>query len=293
MAVDIRSKVISVAKGEVGYQRKSNRWNKYAAELYPSVQYQAYCGIGATWFIYHAGVDVRGVCWMPYVPYIRAWAKKNGAWKTSGQKDGDLVIFDWGGDGIADHVGIVWRDENASGYRSIEANTSAGSTGSQSNGGGVHVRYRGRKSIQGWVDLDKLVNASGAKAVGGSTTSPVKESGKASGALVVDGILGRKTAQEIQQRRGVTVDAIIGPKTISAWQKYYGTPVDGVLSGQTDTGRKACPNIRKDCMKSGDSGSTLIKAIQKAIGFKGNDVDGKLGPNTVKALQKHYNDLAG
>ena len=289
MATNIRAEVVRVARAEVGYQRKSNRWNKYANELFPTVQYQPYCGIGAAWAIYKAGVDVRGVVWMPYVPYIESWARKNGAWKTSGQKDGDLVIFDWGGDGLADHVGISWRDEKAKGYRSIEFNTSPSSAGSQSNGGGVHVRYRGRKSIRGWVDLEKLVAAAGAKAVA------VKAEKKASGALVEDGRIGRKTVQELQQRLKhivpkLAVDGRAGYETWKALQKCLGTYADGVVDHQsyraTELGNGIVANKCWDYDGRGAKGSNMVRALQKKLGIT---ADGVWGEKTSLALQKAMN----
>ena len=172
-----RSDVIAKARSQVGYQRKPSRWNKYASEAYPTVQNQPYCGIFAAWVIQKAtGADVRKVVWMPFVPSIEAWARKNGAWKTRGQKDGDLVVFGFG-KSSAQHVGFAWRDENSSRYRSVEGNTSSGNRGSQGNGGGVHVRYRSRSQIRGWVDLDKLLAAAGAKpSVSGGGASVPKSS---------------------------------------------------------------------------------------------------------------------
>ena len=155
--MSIQQDALNIALGEVGYQRQANRWNRYAAEIYPDVQYAAYCGIGAAWAYFKAGADLRKLLWMPFVPYIEEYARKRGIWKTSGQRAGDLVLYDWGGDGQADHVGIAYPDPAAQGCRAVEFNTAAGSTGSQSNGGGVHVRYRGGKSIRGWVDAEGLL----------------------------------------------------------------------------------------------------------------------------------------
>ena len=62
---------------------------------------------------------------------------------------GDLVLFDWGGDGLADHIGIVEENHPDEGYMTtIEGNTSSGSAGSQSNGGVVARRQRGYGSVR-------------------------------------------------------------------------------------------------------------------------------------------------
>nr|MCW1079565.1 CHAP domain-containing protein [Streptococcus anginosus] len=59
---------------------------------------------------------------------------------------GDLVCFDWDGDGVADHVGFVERNYGSY-YQTIEGNTSSGASGSQSNGGGVYRRTRNLGSV--------------------------------------------------------------------------------------------------------------------------------------------------
>lgn len=53
---------------------------------------------------------------------MKEWATKNGRWSST-PNVGGLVLFDWDGDGIADHVGIV---ETVSGQNigTIEGNTS-------------------------------------------------------------------------------------------------------------------------------------------------------------------------
>lgn len=291
---DIRARVIAAARKEVGYRRNSNRWNKYARDVYPSVQYQAYCGVFVAWVIKRAGVDVRDVTWLPYIPTLEAWAKKSGAWKTKAgtQKDGDLVVFGFGRSS-AQHVGFSWRDEKASGYRSIEGNTSTGSAGSQANGGAVAVRYRGRASIRGWVDLDKLVAAAGYKpSVKPSTPAKKPTTGK----VDEDGRFGERTVQEIQQRLkkivpGLDVDGRAGEGTWKALQKALGTVQDGLVSHQSYKPSELGNGIVNRASAwgydgRGAKGSTMVRALQKAVGAK---VDGVWGEGTTKALQKKLN----
>lgn len=107
--------------------------------------------------------------------------------------------------------------------------------------------------------------------------------------LAVNGKLDVPTAKRIQKWLGVKQDGVIGPDTIRAWQKAHGTPVDGKITGQGSAAKPACPAIRSDCLVTGSGGSRLIRKAQSAVGMKGKAVDGKLGPDTVKALQRHYN----
>jgi hypothetical protein len=95
-----------------------------------------------------AGGEPSGAGWIGYTPAIVARAKSGTGgwtWHSSGQP-GDLVLFDTPGGDPAVHVGICERKINAATYATIEGNTSSGSGGSQSEGGGV---YRRQRSTQG------------------------------------------------------------------------------------------------------------------------------------------------
>lgn len=72
-------------------------------------------------------------------------AKATGMWVTSDYQPGDVVIYDWGGDKVPDHCGIV---ETISGktVTAIEGNTALGN---DSNGGEVMRRTRTENQILG------------------------------------------------------------------------------------------------------------------------------------------------
>lgn len=74
-------------------------------------------------------------------------AKKAGMWVTSDYQPGDIAIYDWGGDKVPDHCGIITQ-ALPNGYLAIEGNTAAGN---DSNGGEVMERTRPAKSILGAV----------------------------------------------------------------------------------------------------------------------------------------------
>lgn len=85
-----------------------------------------------------------------YVPEIESLARagKYGmrvvGWSEA--KPGDFVTFNWDG-GVPDHIGMLVDTEV--GYAvTVEGNTSSGSAGSQSDGGGVYIRHRDRTQIQ-------------------------------------------------------------------------------------------------------------------------------------------------
>ena len=113
----------------------------------------AWCGGFQVAAYKQAGVNLLDCCWWFYTPYVKNFAQKIGAWKTSNPNYGDMPEFDWNLDGVIDHIGASWPDPNTTSYRSVEGNTSPGTAGSQSNGGGAWVRYRTQPSLRGWVDI--------------------------------------------------------------------------------------------------------------------------------------------
>lgn len=75
-----------------------------------------------------------------YCPTIANWGKSAGltAPINSGRY-GDIVLFSWKRDGVADHVGFIESKNNDGSYTTIEGNTAIGN---DSNGGEVMRRTR-------------------------------------------------------------------------------------------------------------------------------------------------------
>lgn len=286
----IRDQVKKLAAADVGYTEARGNRTKFWERMKPEWNGYAWCGAFAGDVWRRAGLDVRDHVNIFYVPAIIAWAKKIGAWKTSNPKTGDLVCFGFGkSHGV--HVGIATPDPSASGYVSIEGNTSAGNRGSQSNGGGVYRRYRGRKSILGWVDLDVVA----ARYLGKAAVETAKAvANKASGALEVDGRLGHATARELQEflrARGhdLAVDGRLGPDSWRAFQDYLGTPRDGVVSNQSHRHDALGNGIAPrgwDYDGPGAAGSTMVRALQKWVKV---GQDGVWGEATTRGLQAKLN----
>ena len=80
-----------------------------------------------------------------YCPTVHEWGKKrNLIVPTSEGQYGDIVLFDWNGDGVADHVGfIITRNGNGT-YETVEGNTA---TYNYTNGGYVLKMTRYYSSI--------------------------------------------------------------------------------------------------------------------------------------------------
>lgn len=145
-AQGLMEKVLQKAITQVGYQEGSGNHTTYG-EWY-GLDNQPWCAMFVTWCAeaLNSSTFVRGSRYS-YCPSVvdDARSKRHGlkAVSAGSVKRGGLALYDWGGDGVSDHIGIV-DDPPGSGtsFTTVEGNTSGGSSGSQSNGDGVYRRTR-------------------------------------------------------------------------------------------------------------------------------------------------------
>lgn len=151
------SDALRIAAAEVGYSRWSDpkpgtKYGRWYAELTGSAYYGEsgvpYCAMFVSWVLHQAGVDFT----YAYCPYILRDFKAARVAKSDA-RPGDVVLFDWGGDGVPDHVGLVELNRGTY-YQTIEGNTSSGSAGSQSNGGRVARRTRSLSTVCAVIRID-------------------------------------------------------------------------------------------------------------------------------------------
>lgn len=151
--------VLYCARQWIGYSRWDDpepgtvfgRWYaKLVDDSYFGESGIPYCAMFVSYCLNWAGFEAAGLPGA-YVPWILS--ANSDAGRLVANEDaqpGDLVMFDWRGDGVADHIGIVEENHPDEGWmQTIEGNTSPGSGGSQSNGGGVYRRARNYSSIIG------------------------------------------------------------------------------------------------------------------------------------------------
>ena len=177
--------------------------------------------------------------------------------KKKGFKDArpaDVVCFDFGkGDSYRRHIGIVLR-KSGDNYICIEGNTSAGSSGSQSNGGMVAMRTRH------YTEVCSIARPAYSGKGGDVPLEP----------LVIDGGMGYETASRLQRWLGVAEDGEIGRKTIMALQARIGAVTDGLW------------------------GKATTKCLQRFLNAHDNaklTVDGECGKATIRALQRFLNKV--
>lgn len=109
--------------------------------------------IGLTYGRENAPGDFFKTCpGYPSCNQLKSWAQNNGSWTkdASTLQPGDLVIFDWNGDGSADHVGL-YISNNGSSVHTIEGNTSGAAGGSC-----VEEKDRNPSTILGFIRLSGL-----------------------------------------------------------------------------------------------------------------------------------------
>lgn len=142
-AAHLRASIVETARGEVGTREDGK--NGGAA-----LEYQRYfkrgpeewCADFVSWVYTHAGQKMNQSSVTQIVRQLKAARR----WKTSGPVPGDMVIFDWDGDGLGDHIGIVEGLGKNGVVKTIEGNTPHPTSRKQ----GVWEKDRARSQILGY-----------------------------------------------------------------------------------------------------------------------------------------------
>jgi hypothetical protein len=139
----MKSKILELALKEIGYSETPPNSNKTKYGEWFGFDGVPWCGIFVSWCYYLAGYPLRHLGFEKGFAGCQtavAYFKKNNMITTDPQP-GDIVFFDWNGDGRFDHTGIFvcWNGNN---FFDVEGNTSLTN---QSNGGQVMKRERDPK----------------------------------------------------------------------------------------------------------------------------------------------------
>ena len=272
--------VLSVAAGEVGYcayvndaNNEGTKYGRFYASLTGEPYYGsdnvAWCAMFVTWVFAQAGATCPGIP-KAYVPYIESDADAAGAILPNKQdaQPGDVVLYDWGGDGSPDHVGICVSNEGSY-LHAVEGNVSR------------CVAYRDRA----WGNVLCVIRPTW------DSSAPSQSDKIDSASLIIDGDCGSKTCTEWQSQLGCQVDGNITGQW-SGNKKYTRAAsciTDWSNVGQSDT---VMAIQRKLGIESdGYWGHDTSSAIQSYLNGCGFDlyVDGDFGPKTASALQQSLN----
>lgn len=140
------SSIVNIARKEIDYEETPKNSNKTKYGKWFGLDGLAWCGMFVSWCYFKAGKQ------LPRIGYLKGFAGcqtayayfvKNG-WLVDLPEEGDIVLYDFNGDGRYDHTGIFVRWINKTTFEAIEGNTSLVN---QSNGGSVMLRERKNKGV--------------------------------------------------------------------------------------------------------------------------------------------------
>lgn len=155
-----------------------------------------------------------------YVPSVEAFARKHSRWvRFADLRPGDWIVFDWGRDGIGDHVAVATSRPSGTSIQTIEYNTSAGTTGSQSNGRGCWRRTRYAADIRGGYRPPYTAYSQHGHSVAHWLSSQQAITALGYDCGTADGVNGEQTERAIkafQKAHGLTQDGIPGDDTWAA-----------------------------------------------------------------------------
>lgn len=141
------SKIIEVAKKYIGVTENPENSNKTIFGKWAKFDGVAWCGLFVSKCYEEAGYPLPKIGFrfngFAGCQTAAAYFVKNG-WVIDAPEEGDIVLYDWNGDGRYDHTGIFvgWVDDTT--FEAIEGNTSLTN---QSNGGSVMLRRRKNKGV--------------------------------------------------------------------------------------------------------------------------------------------------
>lgn len=144
--MSLRENIVAIAAAEIGYSETPPNSNKTKFGKWFGLDGLAWCGMFVSWVYDRAGAPLGRI------GYLRGFAgcqtavahfRKNGQLVTD-PLPGDIVFFDFNGDGRHDHTGIYVKKLSATTFECIEGNTSLTN---QSNGGTVMRRKRKLQNV--------------------------------------------------------------------------------------------------------------------------------------------------
>lgn len=140
---ELRADIVEVAREELGTREKGdNGGDALKYQKYFKRGPEQWCADFVSWVYTHAGKKMN----QSSVTQIVRELKKSKRWKTSKPVPGDMVVFDWDGDGLGDHIGLVESVDPKGTVRTIEGNTPHPTTRKE----GVWRKERSKSVILGY-----------------------------------------------------------------------------------------------------------------------------------------------
>jgi peptidoglycan hydrolase-like protein with peptidoglycan-binding domain len=286
-----RQSIIDTAAAENGTKESPPNSNKTKYGVWYGLDGEKWCAIFVSWVYDHAGhpleVIDRPKGYQSCQSGFNFWKRKNRF--TKEPQPGDIVLYDWTGDGHCDHTGIFagWLDAAKTRFHSWEGNTAQGN---DSDGGQVMLRERKKTMVSAFVipialDGNIPVNASSDDILekgdmGAAVTVLQKLLHDLDFKITVDGIFGSETEniiKEFQKKHSLAVTGIVTPEILGAIQEEAALP--RVPAKKLTSG---------SFIKKGDSGSAVLM-IQQTLNTRGAnpaiDEDGVFDGTTLAAVK--------
>lgn len=113
------SNIIEIARKEIGNKGGEKYWRWYGFN-----QRVNWCAIFVSWCANESGIMNNSIPIFSLCTDGEKWYKEHSKWKKKSYipQTGDIIFFDWNGDGHVQHVGIVEKVENDKVY-TIEGNS--------------------------------------------------------------------------------------------------------------------------------------------------------------------------
>ena len=283
-----RQTIIDIAAAEQGTTEIPANSNRTKYGKWYGLDGVAWCAMFVSFVYDKAGHplgkidDVKG---FRYCPSAYNFWKANKRITTKPQK-GDIVLFDWTGDGKCDHTGIFveWKIPGKT-FISWEGNTAIGN---DSDGGQVMLRTRNSNIVKAFVNAGVIIeNTIPVQPIilqRGSTGSAVTLLQRSlydlGYTIIVDGSFGpgtEKILKQFQREHGLEVTGTGGPVT------------EGAIEAELNKARAAANKMTTGAfLKKGDAGAAVL-ALQKALNKKGAspavNADGVFGSGTQHAIK--------
>jgi peptidoglycan hydrolase-like protein with peptidoglycan-binding domain len=281
-----RQSIIDTAAAENG--TKENPANSHKTKYGAWFGYNAapWCAMFVSW-VYDSAGHPLGKVETPngfkYCPAGYNFWKANNRF-TDDPQPGDIVLFDWNGDGTCDHTGIFirWIEEGKS-FETWEGNTSVSN---DSDGGEVMTRIRKKSVVKAFVNTGLFNDA---------ITSHARAMKRGDSGTEVTRI--QKLLYDLGYE--MVVDGEFGPGTegvVKKFQAEHGLVANGAVDAITEgaiEAEKNKPNVKDSklttgvYLKKGDAGAAVL-ALQIALNRKGSKrivEDGVFDGDTVGALK--------
>lgn len=286
-----RQSIINTAAAENGTKESPSGSNKTKYGVWYGLNGEKWCAIFVSWVYHHAGHPMetidRSKGYQSCQSGFNFWKRKNRL--TKDPQPGDVVLYDWTGDGHCDHTGIFvqWTNAAKTSFQAWEGNTAQGN---DSDGGQVILRTRSKTLVRAFAtplaladevpvngtDDDTLQNGDR----GTSVTMLQKLLHDLGFKVIADGIFGNETETAVkafQEAHSLAVTGIVTPEVLGNIQEAASQP--NVPAKKFTSG---------SFIRKGDSGAAVL-ALQQALNAKGAnpavDEDGIFGKNTVAALK--------